>query len=162
MARTTPWLFYEFFVLPNYSDFLDTPCDVRKAFNASLTAFQQADIFYAYYKKRDPWRVAAWPNKRQFLIELEKREPHFITVQSVATVYKHLYSTGSHYDVGSPMSLAGVVFDRAGFEIGSSWGDTPSGDVTVRRRGKGTIPLRIALEAVVLGLWPRIIPEEWK
>jgi hypothetical protein len=161
MAHTTPWLYYQFFVYPNYSDFLAKPDDIRLGFNASVSAFQQADIFYAYYRRRDPKLIAAWPTKKAFLVDLGIREPFFRTVQSVATVYKHLYTSGGHYDTGSPMSLWGVGSKR-GTNLEMKWGDgAREGHVIVRRRDGATCRLADALEAVVTNLWANFLPEDY-
>jgi hypothetical protein len=115
-----------------------------------------ADVFYSYYRKRDPSLVAAWPEQKDLLIDLSRREPHFLTVQSVATVYKHLYASGGHYEVGSPMSLGGVVYD--GTKVKTVWGSGES-TVVVHRRGKAQVILKDALAAVV-HMWPEVLPEE--
>ena len=96
---------FEYFVKPNYEEFAERADDIRLGFNASVTAFHQADIFLAYYRKRKPSRVAEWPRKENFLKYLAAREPNFLTVQSVATAYKHLYPRGEFHEIGSPMAL---------------------------------------------------------
>lgn len=161
MSRTTPWLFYQFFVHPNYCEFAATPNDIRLGFNASVAAFQQADIFYAYYKRHDPSRIAKWPKKKDFLVFLENRDPHFLTVQSVATAYKHLYPEGGHYEVGSPMALWGIVYPPDQTEILMEWGSGGEGEVVVRRKNKSEVFLKAALETVVCKLWPQVLPEDW-
>src|SRR5690348_10767859 len=40
---TTPQSFYEAFVVPNLEDYLSEADDIRKGFNASVSAFQLAD-----------------------------------------------------------------------------------------------------------------------
>jgi hypothetical protein len=54
MTRTTPWSFYELFVLPNLGDFLDDRTSIRKAVNAAVSAFQLADIMYKFYERNGP------------------------------------------------------------------------------------------------------------
>jgi hypothetical protein len=44
-----------------------------------------------------PSRVVAWPRKDDFLKHLANQDPSFLTVQSVATAYKHLYPRGTFY-----------------------------------------------------------------
>jgi hypothetical protein len=160
MSATTPRDFYDFFVHPNYTEFLQTPLDIRRGFNASLSAFQQADIFYAYYKRHDPSQIRTWPSKKALLIDLGKREPHFVTVQSVAAVYKHLYAKQAHYNVGSPADLWGVGVKR-GTTVEVRWGGGNSNinEVVVRRRGAKEVALVEALKAVVEQLWPQILPQ---
>ncbi len=133
--RTTPRLFYEFFVRPNFDDFLNQPRDIRLGFNASISAFQQADIFYAFYTRHDPKRIARWPTKKSLLIHLGEIEPSFRTIQSVATVYKHLYATAGFYETGSPMALWGVSSPREGAAL-RIWGQSEVSEVTVHRKDK--------------------------
>jgi hypothetical protein len=161
VAKTTPWLFYQFFVYPNYFEFETHPDDVRLGFNASVAAFQQADIFYAYCERHDPSRISAWPELRDFLIFLGKSDPNFLTVQSAANVYKHLYVTGAHYEIGSPMALWGVVYPPDQVEVVLQWGESTEDEVIVRRKGKPHVSLRTALKSVVCELWPAILPEDW-
>lgn len=161
MPKTTPWLFYQFFVLPNYSEFDENSDDIRLGFNASVAAFQQADIFYAYYRRHDPSIIARWPRKKDLLTYLGERDPHFITIQSVTTVYKHLYTTQGHYDVGSPMAVWGVVHARNQTEISMKWGNGEGDYVVVRRKDGTQISLKTALKTVVCDLWPAIIPDDY-
>jgi hypothetical protein len=93
MSRTTPISFYKWFVVPNLED-LDKPDDIRRGFNATIPAFQLADIMYFFYKRNDPSKVSSWKTKRDLLRTLVKRESNFIIIQSVATAYKHLYAEG--------------------------------------------------------------------
>jgi len=162
MARTTPWLFYQFFVLPNYLDFLAKPNDIRLGFNASVSAFQQADIFYNFYKRHDLGHLSAWPNKTTLLVDLCKREPHFRTAQSIATVYKHLYASGGHYEIGSPMAMWGVTSPNgSGIEL--KWGEGVSErDVIIRRRDGTKSLLKEVLKSVVESLWPKVLPEQYR
>jgi hypothetical protein len=161
LPRTTPWLFFEYFVKPNYEEFTERPDDIRLGFNASVTAFHQADIFIAYYRKREPSRVAEWPYKKDFLKYLAAREPNFLTVQSVATAYKHLYPRGEFHEIGSPMALEGVMYQPGNVEIVRDWGASSHGEVVVRRRTKSQVSLKTALEGVVCKMWPSVLPKDW-
>ncbi len=160
MAGTTPRLYFDFFVRPNLWDFMERPSDIRLGFNAAVSAFQQADVFYEYYGLRNPSVVAAWPDKKDLLIELSQREPMFGTIQSVATVYKHLYAKGGHYVTGSPMSLNGVGSpDETNLE--RRWGAGPEdGHVIVNRKDGTTCRLLDALNAVI-ELWDKTLPEDY-
>jgi len=89
--RTTPRSYYRHFVEPNFQDYLQSPNDVRLGFNASLTAFQLADVMYWFYKRNDPGVVSSWNALRDFHSHLSGREPLFRTIQSVATVYTHFH-----------------------------------------------------------------------
>jgi hypothetical protein len=156
---TTPQSFYEVFVVSNLEDFLETPDDIRRGFNASVSAFQLADIFYAFYTWHDPSIISRWPRLGHLKKDLSRREPMFLTVQSVATVFKHLYGRESFYEVGSPGALWSAKFPST--ELNSSWDDSHrKGDVLVRRRKGSEVSLTAALNAVVYGLWPTILPNE--
>jgi hypothetical protein len=160
MSRITPRLFYEYFVVPNYDDFCGDRTDVRRAFNASVAAFQMADIFLYYYQRVDRSVVKAWPTRKPLLIYLGKREPYFVTVQSVATVYKHLYASKGHCEIGSPMAVWGTVTYGKTEITNNEWGgNATSGEVVVKRRHGPDVLLRIALEAVIR-MWGDFLPSE--
>jgi hypothetical protein len=157
MSRTTPYTYYEQFVVPNFDDYLDRPGDIRRGFNACLTASQLADIMFAYYMREDPSKLLQWKHLRQFRIDLCSREPSFKTVQSVATSYKHLHARGAHYEIDSGGSLDSVSIRAIG-SLDVDWSDVL--DVRVRRRDGSEASLTSALEAVVRKLWPLVLPRE--
>ena len=159
MSRTTPRSFYALFVAPNFYDYLDDPTDIRRGFNASVSAFQLADIMYAFYKKNDPSKISLWPKKRDLLIDLGKRERLFITIQSVATAYKHLYTDGAHYEVAS-RGPARISVPTRKTELESAEAYNSKGDVIVRRLDGTEVSLTAALTAVVNNLWPSVLPSE--
>src|SRR5215213_4862260 len=64
--RTTPRSYYQHFVEPNFQDYLQSPDDVGLGFNASLTAFQLAEVMYWFYKRNDPAVVSSWNALRRF------------------------------------------------------------------------------------------------
>jgi len=156
MSRTTPRSFYLEFVQPNYQDYLQSPENVRRGINACVSAFQLADIMYAFYKQNDPSKLTEWNSKQDFLINLRRREPLFATVQSVATAYKHLYPTASHYVIDSPGDLFGLELPKDGPDLSSDTGT----DVFVKQRDGSRVSLKNALEAVVNKLWPSVLPSE--
>jgi len=164
MTRTTPWSFYELFVLPNLGDFLDEPTSIRKSVNAAVSAFQLADIMYKFYEQNDPKQIAAWSKQKDFLKFLSTREQSFLTIQSVATAYKHLYTNKGFYEIPSAGDL--YTLDVAGAELTQRWGQDAQGqpqhpgDVFVRRRGKSDKSMTAALKDVVEGMWPTILPDE--
>src|SRR5258707_172709 len=123
MMRTTPRSFYALFVRPNHRDYKETPDDARRGFNAAVSAFQLADIFHVFYSREDPAILRPWPTLKSLLIHLSAMEPHFLTIQSVATVYKHLYAKGGHYEVGSPGAVWGVSIPSEEIELISEWRD---------------------------------------
>jgi hypothetical protein len=156
--RTTPRSYYELFVEPDYRDYEQTPDDVRRGFHAALSAFQLADVFYAFYSREDPEVVRHWPSLQSLHIHLSKIEPHFLTVQSVATVYKHLYAKGGHYQVGSPAAVWGLSIPNEEIELESEWRGRE--DVIVKRRDGTTVSLTLALRKVVGEMWPALLPNE--
>jgi hypothetical protein len=160
MARTTPHAFFEYFVEENYCDFCECVTDIRLGFNASVTAFQMADVYWEFYKKHDPSKVESWPKLCDFHKYLSEREPLFLTVQSVATAYKHLYpKRGSFYEIGSPMALEGIIYN--GGKIKIVWGEGGNSGVIVNRRGADPVLLIDALKAV-LDLWRSLLPPEYE
>ncbi|MGY4177670.1 hypothetical protein ACVIHH_002961 [Bradyrhizobium sp. USDA 4518] len=161
MPRTTPHDYYDAFVRPNYDDYRQLPQDIRRGFNACVSASQLADIMIAYYEVEDPTRIATWKRatSRQTLralrIDLCNREPYFTTVQSAATAYKHLHARGAHYDISTAGSLESVSIDPDGSLSIETTYDGP--DVIVRRRDGSEVSLTAALEAVVERLWPSVL-----
>ncbi|MFB6448927.1 hypothetical protein [Bradyrhizobium tunisiense] len=164
MSRTTPWSFYDLFVVPNLQDFLDDPTSIRKSVNAAVSAFQMADIMYKFYERSDPSKISAWPTQTEFLKFLSAREPSFLTLHSVATAYKHLYTNKGFYEIPSSGDL--YVLDVPGAELTQAWqfdergSPQPPGDVFVRRRGKPDKSMTTALKEVVEGMWPAVLPDE--
>ena len=134
--RTTPCSYYRYFVEPNFQDYLQSPDDVRLGFNASLTAFQLAEVMFWFYKRNDPAVVSSWKTLRDFHSHLSGREPLFRTIQNVATVYTHLHLY--KHEIGSPGMLSGLKLANAGFEAKADWTEDGTGDVMVRRRN-GTV-----------------------
>lgn len=157
--RTTPYSFYELFVEPNLADYLCDPGDVRLAFNAVLPAFQLADVFYAFYEEHDRRVINQWPKPKQLHIHLCAIEPDYVTIQSVATVYKHLYAKGGHYQVGSPSAVWGVSVPGQDVELHSKW-VTDQSDVFVKRIDGTEVSLSTALKKVVYEMWPSFLPDE--
>jgi len=157
--RTTPRSFYELFVRPNYWDFQEVPDDARRAFNAAVSAFQLADVFYNFYSREKPSAVSQWPKLKLLHIHLANIEPSFLTVQSVATVYKHLYAKGGHYVVGSPAAVWGVTIPDGEVELISDWQDEKA-DVLVKRLDGTTVSLSSELENVVNKMWDGFLPSE--
>jgi hypothetical protein len=159
-SRTTPWRYYEFFVQQNYNEFLNEEGSITRAFNACVPAFQLADVFYKYYQHHDRTKISQWKTPKDLLIHLCALEPHFVTIQSVTFVYKHLYATKGHYDVGSPMSLNGILTKK--IEIAADWSNESGVPprVTVRKRDQTEAYIVDALRPVVEKMWPRFLPQE--
>jgi len=66
----------------------------------------------------------------------------------------------NHYEIGSPGALSGLKLANAGFEARADWSKDGTGDVMVRRRNGTVTSLTQALTAVVLSLWPSVLPSE--
>jgi hypothetical protein len=153
MSRTTPRSYYYLFVTPNLYDYLEMPSDIRRGFNASVSAYQLTDIMWGFYKRIDRSKLSQWRNKDSFKKDLGKREPFYLTIQSVATAYKHLYTEGS-YEVPSP-GPARIIVPKEDTEL-----ESQQGDVIMRRRNGSEFSLTAALTAVVEKLWPDVLPTE--
>jgi hypothetical protein len=161
-SRTTPRTYYEHFVRANLYDYLERPDDIRLAFNASVTAFQMRDIAYCFYEKNEPSKISRWPKPFDFQIYLVEREPLFQTIQSVATVFKHLHTYGqSYYQVGSPGALWALNAIGAEVELQSDWEDVALGDVVVRRLDGTIVSMTKALQAVVDSMWPAVLQADF-
>lgn len=150
--RTTPDSFYEMFVQLNFEDYKKTPYDIRIGYNAALSAFQLTDIFYAFYGRENSKRLESWKTKKDLLKYLSEIEPYFRTIQSVATVYKHLHAKGSHYDMETTGSC--VSIGTSGMQLDS---DCRDGDVMIIRRDGTKVSLKLALEKVVNEMWPNFL-----
>lgn len=157
--RTTPRSFLEVFVRPNYWDYCACPDDIRLGFNAAVPAFQLADIYLTFYRKENPGVVRPWTKTVDLLKHLSEIEPSFLTVQSVATAYKHLYPKADHYEIGSPGALWKVSFPDDAMQLEADW-SADKVDVLVRRRDGSVVSLSEALEKVVEQMWPTFLPAE--
>jgi hypothetical protein len=160
MSRTTPQSYYELFVVANFEDYLRSPDDIRLGFNASVPAFQLADVMWTFYNDEDPSQISQWPKLENFYEHLKILEPAFTTIESVANAYKHLRLKQSHCVIGSPGALWGLTLPSDDFDLASSWGDRPIGDVIVQCRDGTAISLTDALSAVIEDLWPSVLPPE--
>jgi hypothetical protein len=157
MSRTTPYTYYDQFFVPNFDDYLERPEDIRRGFNACLTASQLADIMFAFYTREDPSKLSQWKDLRGLRIDLCSREPSFGTIQSVATSYKHLHARGAHYEIDTGGSIYSMSIRALG-SLEVSWSGP---EVIVRRRDGSEVSLTAALEAVVRKMWPSVLPREW-
>ena len=156
--RTTPHSYYEIFVYPNFEDYLGNPDDIRRGFNACVPAFQLADVMFEYYSINDPSKLSQWREPVYLHKYLEKIQPAFLTIQSIATAYKHLHPRGSFNEIGSPMALWALTLPSDGLALNIAWDGKP--DVIVRRKNAPHVSLTGALTAVVEGLWPSVLPKE--
>lgn len=161
MARTTPDDYYHAFVYGNFWDYEQQPDDIRRGLNACVSASQLADIVIAYYDRENPAIISRWKKAtvrlsiRELRIDLCRREPHSVTIQSAATAYKHLHTRGAQYDMNTAGSMENVTVSPVG-TMDVSYGDP---DVIVHRRDGSHVSLKAALTAVVDDLWPTILRE---
>lgn len=90
----TPEQYFEAFVDPNRSDCHETPGDIRRAFNAAVSASHFADHYYTYYQKYDRERVKSYENIGKFVEFLSTETGGaFRDIRSMSNAYKHLYNT---------------------------------------------------------------------
>jgi hypothetical protein len=156
--RTTPRVYYNLFVAPNLYDYLDAP-SINRAYNASATASFLADVMYAFYKRNDTSKISRWPSKRAFLDDLRRREKSFVIIRSIATVYRHLYTEDTQYELPSP-GPERIVVPALNAEIEELDGGQRY-DIIFRRRSDGTeVSLTEALNAVINKMWPAVLPPE--
>jgi hypothetical protein len=156
--RTTPHVYYNLFVAPNLYDYLEAP-SINRAYNASATASYLADVMYAFYGRNDPNKISQWGSKRAFLDDLRRREKSFVIIRSIATVYRHLYTEDTQYEVPSP-GPERIVVPALNAEIEGRDGGQRY-DIIFRRRSDGTeVSLTEALNAVINKMWPAVLPRE--
>jgi len=158
--RTTPASYYWNFVVPNLEDLRENPRDLRLAFNAAISAFHMSDVFFKYYERHDPARLSG-RNRESFLKYLGVQERSFITVQTAATVYKHMYTYKHYLDGHSPASF-GVVSKSEGEIVEGGWSDPFIDAVTVTAKDGIKRSLNEALEKVIHELWPKILGNDLK
>jgi hypothetical protein len=154
----TPWDFYHEFVLQNFWMFKEDRGSIFKAFNAAIAAFQLADHFYKYLKKTRPDLVSVWRNYEEFLIHLGKIEPAFVTVQTIATAYKHLYLYAApHYEASSAGALRAITSRELSFgDPGDDREEYPPEKVVLKRKDGTTVEFYDCLRQVV-NMWPKLL-----
>jgi hypothetical protein len=83
------------------------------------------------------------------------------TIQSVATVFKHLHTyERSYYEIGWPGALWGLKAVGADVELRSDWEAVVMGDVLARRRDGTVVSMTTALKAVICSMWPDVLPND--
>ena len=90
-----PLDYHDCFVCPNYQDFCEEENNVRKGFNAALSASHMSDNYYNYYKANDPGKISSFKKLKDFKVYLSSKTPYFDDIQSIANAYKHLYTRSS-------------------------------------------------------------------
>ena len=89
--------FLQAFVDGNLQDCRQEPGDLRRAFNAAVSAAHLADNYYNYYARHKPALVARFPKVGAFVEYLaEETDGAFRDIRSIANAYKHLYTNPGH------------------------------------------------------------------
>lgn len=90
----TPAQYFEAFVDPNRWDCHESPGDIRRAFNAAVSASHLADHYFAYGKRHHPRKVESFDNIGKFVEYLcNETNGAFRDIRSVSNAYKHLYTS---------------------------------------------------------------------
>lgn len=93
----TPHQYLESFVEGNARDCRVDPGDLRRAFNAAISASHLADNYYQYNSRQNPERLADYSSLGDFIEHLaRKTSGAFRDIRSISNVYKHLYTGPRH------------------------------------------------------------------
>jgi len=112
----TPNNFFEAFVEGNALDCHDEWGDVRRAFNAAISASHFADHYFQYCKRHKPAMVSGFQNIGDFVEHLcNETNGAFRDIRSIANAYKHLYTNpqggdNAYSSVNSAGSISEVEF----------------------------------------------------
>ncbi len=112
----TPYSFFEAFVEGNALDCHEDPGDVRRAFNAAVSASHVADQYLQYCKRHKPDAVSRFQNIGEFVEHLcNETGGAFRDIRSIANAYKHLYTNpiggeNAYSSVNSTGSITAVEF----------------------------------------------------
>ena len=104
-----PDRFLEAFVQGNLWDCRDDSGDLRRAFNAAVSASHLADVYYEYNKHHNPAAVSSYPRLSDFVEHLANATlGDFRDLRSISNAYKHLY-TASYLQVHSTVLSGGAL-----------------------------------------------------
>ncbi|WP_022955849.1 hypothetical protein [Perlucidibaca piscinae] len=156
----TPEQFLESFVEWNLADCCEQPGDIRRGFNAAVSASQLADHYFFFAKRHKPELVAPFQNLGQFVEHIcQETSGAFKDIRSVSNVYKHLYTDKGELSQYSSVNSCGAIEClrlETDEPIRALEEDYVSGDeqegrmrVIVRRKDGSNFELLPALEAVV-------------
>lgn len=146
----TPENFLEAFVEFNHIDCLQEPGDIRRAFNAAVSASHLADQYFTYHQRHNPGKVASFKTIGAFIAHLEAiSNGAFRDIRSISNAYKHLYTDaqsnlGAFASVNSSGSIERLELNSdqpiEAFEeeYGASTGDDDSRFRVVFTRRDGT------------------------
>ncbi|MDZ4299028.1 MAG: hypothetical protein U0998_03870 [Moraxellaceae bacterium] len=107
----TPTQFLESFVEGNKYDCEENPGDVRRAFNAAVSASHFADHYFEFSRRNNPNAVKEFPGIGMFVEHVSsKTSGAFRDVRSIANAYKHLYTdAASKYGAHSHVNSCGSI-----------------------------------------------------
>ena len=93
----TPDEYLTSFVEGNLADCREEPGDLRRAFNAAVSASHLADTYYNYNLRHHPHRVESFSSLGTFVQRLaDETNGGFRDLRCIANVYKHLYVGPAH------------------------------------------------------------------
>lgn len=144
-----PHLYWEYFVCPNYSDFKDSPGNIRLAFNASVTCYHLIDHIHAFGVKNFPTSFASANKLEKYRDIIFEKCPNFKSVYSVSLAYKHLYVKNASSDQCSPASLHKVEISEGDSEVLRSIWLASGPKLFLRRKGKTELNFEAALDDVM-------------
>lgn len=132
----TPQDFFFVFVLGNFGEYIQNPEDIRRAFNAAVSASHMADHYFNYNKKFNPGKFT-FKNIGEFVEDITKKTNGcFRDIRSISNSYKHLYedpSTAKYSTISSTGAIESVSFTIKNSEvkvIGVEWlGDSKPNEV---------------------------------
>lgn len=106
-----PEEFFESFVRLNYEDCVEKPGDIRRAFNAAVSASHFADQYYNFNSRIGSALVSNYHNLGSFVEELTNRTNQaFKDIRSISNAYKHLYTDISpQHSAHSSVSSSGSI-----------------------------------------------------
>ncbi len=150
----TPLGYYDNFVVPNYEDFCNDEESIRKAFNAAVSMYHMADIYFKYCRKHHKGKVSDYNKMKDFHIFLSKKSTYFNDIQSVANAYKHLYLQTKKPYVTVESTGAIVSIEIEGGIAINGLGQAPRGDrwnlcVVYHRKDGKAIRIKDALDAII-------------
>lgn len=145
----TPDNFFEAFVEGNALDCHEDPGDLRRAFNAAVSASHIADQWFNYNKRHNPGAVTQFQKLGDFVEHLcNETFGAFRDIRSIANAYKHLYTNpvagnNIYSTLDSPGSIGAVEFaDEDVAKIEQDYESNESGELgrmkVVFRRKDGT------------------------
>ena len=95
MGMRPDW-YLEAFVEPNLLDCREAPGDVRRAFNAAVSASSFVDHYFKYQERHNPEAVASFKSVGELVGHIsDETDGASRDIRSISNVYKHLYNVDS-------------------------------------------------------------------